>query len=49
VPDRVARVADILGLPEHVLPLNMIAIGYPAEEPGAVDRYDASRVHYDAW
>jgi nitroreductase len=49
VPDRVARVADILSLPEHVTPLNMIAIGYPAEEKAAIDRYDASRVHYNKW
>ena len=49
VLDRVARVVDILSLPEHVIPLNMIAIGYPAEEKDAVDRYDASRVHYNRW
>jgi nitroreductase len=49
VPDRVTRVVEILRLPEHVMPLNMIAIGYPAEEKGAVDRYDASRVHCNKW
>jgi nitroreductase len=49
VPDRVARVADILSLPGHVIPLNMIAIGYPAEEKDTVDRHDASRVHYNRW
>ena len=49
VPDRVARAVDILGLPEHVTPLNMIAIGHPAEDKDTVDRYDASRVHYDRW
>jgi len=48
-PDRVARVTDVLSLPEHVIPLNMIAIGYPAEEKDVTDRYDASRVHYDKW
>jgi nitroreductase len=49
VPDRVARVVDILSLPDRVIPLNMIAIGYPAEEKDTVDRYDASRVHYNKW
>jgi len=48
-PDRVARVAEILGLPEHIVPLNMIAIGYPAEEKSTENRYDASRVHYNKW
>ena len=38
---------DILSLPEHVIPLNMIVISYPAEEVDTVDRYDASWVHYD--
>ena len=49
VPDRVARVAGILSLPEHMIPLNMIAVGYPAEEKEAIDRYDASRVHHNKW
>ena len=48
-PDRVARVAETLGLPEHIIPLNMIAIGYPAEQKSTENRYDVSRVHYDKW
>ena len=47
--ERVARVAEVLSLPAHVTPLNMIAIGYPAEKKDAVDRYDASRIHYNKW
>ena len=49
VADRVARVAGILSLPEHIIPLNMIAIGYPAEEKSTENRYDASRIHYNKW
>jgi nitroreductase len=48
--DRVAAVSKILGLPEHVIPLNVISIGYSAaEERTAKDRYDESRVHYNTW
>ena len=47
--DRVAAVSKILGLPEHVIPLNVISIGYPTEEKGPTDRYDETRVHYNTW
>ncbi len=47
--DRVAAVSKILGLPEHVIPLNIISIGYPAEQKSAADRYNEERVHYNKW
>ena len=31
--DRVRAVRNVLGLPRHVVPLNVIPIGYPAENP----------------
>ena len=47
--DRYGRVVEILDLPDHVVPLNAIAIGHPAEEKEPGDRYDAARVHHDRW
>lgn len=40
------NVRDCLGLEEHLIPLNVIFIGHPAEEPDARDQYDEERVHY---
>ncbi len=39
----------LLGLPEHITPFSLVAIGYPAEEKPPANRYDESRVHYDRW
>ena len=39
----------LFGLPEQVVPFALIPIGYPAETRAADSRYDASRVHRNAW
>ena len=33
-------------LPKKQVPLNVIFMGHPAEEPEARDQYDESRVHF---
>jgi nitroreductase len=47
--DRVPKVQKMLNLPEQVIPLNIIPIGYPAEKKMRENRYDASRVHTNRW
>lgn len=47
--DRVNGIRRLLNIPEHVIPFSLIPIGYPAEKSFKIDRYDASRVHYDRW
>jgi nitroreductase len=47
--ERMAPIAAVLGLPEHVIPFAAVPIGYPAERPAPVDRYDPGRVHLDRW
>jgi nitroreductase len=49
---RAPRVLDVrttLGIPEGVIPLCAIAIGYPAEQKERTDRYDPGRVHHNSW
>ena len=46
---RVEGIRRILGLPEHVVPFSLVAIGHPAETKPPADRYDAARVHCDGW
>lgn len=48
-PERIAVVRKFLGLPEAVVPLNLIAIGYPAEEKEPRTQYNATRVHRERW
>ncbi len=40
------RVREMLDIPNSQIPLNVIFIGHPAEEPEARDQYDEKRVHY---
>jgi len=40
------RVRNILGISEKHIPLNIIFIGHPAEEPEARDQYEEKCVHY---
>ncbi len=47
--NRYPRVQKLLGIPEKVIPLGLISLGYPAEEKPPADRYNPARVHYNKW
>lgn len=47
--DRINGVKEILRLPENVVPLSIIPIGYPAEKKDIPDRYNESCIHYEQW
>lgn len=40
------KVRKMLDIPNSQIPLNLIFIGYPAEEPEARDQYEEKKVHY---
>ena len=42
----IEKVQKILEIPKSQIPLNLIFIGHPAEEPEARDQYEEKRVHY---
>ncbi|MDY6846537.1 MAG: nitroreductase family protein, partial [Chloroflexota bacterium] len=43
------RISAILGLPKNVDPLNIIYVGYPAEEKKPRTQYDPKRVHWEKY
>ena len=47
--ERVTGMRKLLGIPDHVVPLSLVSVGYPKDEPRPADRYQAARVHYDRW
>jgi nitroreductase len=47
--ERVARIQALLELPGSVIPLAIVALGYPAERKGPMDRYDTARIHRNSW
>jgi nitroreductase len=47
--ERVRDVRNVLGIPDTVIPLCAIAIGYPAEQKPRTERYNSERVHTNTW
>lgn len=47
--DRLTAVKQALQLPDHIVPLNVIPIGYPKGDTQPKDKYDANNIHYNAW
>ena len=45
----VERIQTLIGLPESVIPLAVIGVGYPAEQKEPQDRFDPSRIHWNRW
>ena len=47
--ERIAHVRTTLALPEGILPISVIAVGWPAESPEPRTRFDSAKVHFDRW
>ena len=47
--ERVKAVRTILGLPESVVPLNVIPIGYPAETPEPKQKWNPGNIRRNGW
>ena len=47
--ERVQAVSQALSLPEHIVPLNLIPIGYPEGNPTPKDKYNSDNIHFNAW
>lgn len=49
VAETVKGVSNVLGLPENVIPLDVITMGYPAESPEPKDKFNAENIHFQKW
>lgn len=47
--ERTKAFQELLEMPSDVYPINIIPIGYPAEEKEPSDRFNEERIHYDFW
>lgn len=47
--NRAKMVQEMLGLPEHIIPLCVVPVGVPAEHPDIKDKYVPENIHYNAW
>lgn len=49
VKGRVDAIKRLLNLPDSVIPLSIVPVGYPDEQRGPADRFNKERIHYDRW
>ncbi|HAX72331.1 MAG TPA: nitroreductase family protein [Firmicutes bacterium] len=49
VEDRVQALTKILDLPPHIQPLAIVAIGYPAEDRKASERFNPAKIYYERY
>lgn len=49
VQERIDKAAEILNLPDNLIPLNIIYLGYPKVAPQPKDKYNADNVRFNAW
>ena len=47
--DRITQMRVLIGIPSHIVPFSLIALGYPNETKGREDRYDETRIHHNTW
>ena len=47
--DRMEHARNVLNLPEHIMPMCVIPIGYPTGVEKPKDKFDATNIHWDKW
>lgn len=47
--DRLPQVKETMQLPDNVIPLCIVTLGYPAGENQPKDKYNPNIVHYNGW
>jgi len=48
-PERSAVVKEALNIPGTIMPLCVIPIGFPAEDPEPKDKWKPEKIHYNKW
>ena len=47
--ERITPIAEALGIPANVLPLCIIPVGVPAENPEPKDKWNPDNIHWNKW
>lgn len=47
--ERMNALSKFFGIPEDIIPVSLVAIGYPAESKNKPDRFHPERIHYNGW
>lgn len=49
IQERVKAVQEVLGMPSTIVPLNVITMGHPDEDPSPKDKFKPENIHYQKW
>lgn len=49
IQEKVQKVTDILNIPEHLIPMCLVVVGYANEQPAVKDKYKEENIHYNKW
>ena len=49
IEERIIGTRRLLGLPDHIIPLCIVVMGYPAENKPPANRFNPDRVHRNKW
>ncbi len=47
--ERIVPIREYFKLPENIMPMWMIAFGYPAENPKVKDKWNEAKIHYEKY
>ena len=47
--NRAKMVQEMLDLPEYIIPLCVVPVGVPAEQPAVKEKYNTENIHYNRW
>jgi len=48
-PDRVEGITKLFRLPSGIVPVSIIALGYPGEDKDIPDRFNKDKIHLNKW
>ncbi|MCD7975882.1 MAG: nitroreductase family protein [Tannerellaceae bacterium] len=46
---RLKFITELLDLPEHIIPLNVIPVGYPSKKVEPKDKWKPENIHWNVW
>jgi nitroreductase len=47
--ERMDALTKLFSLPENIIPISLVALGYPDEKKSATGRFLPDRIHYNKW
>ena len=49
IPELIEPITELLGLPEHIIPISMVVVGVKSKDGKSIDRYNEDNIHYEKW